>query len=947
VLHALVAQAGQLLTKEALFAAVWPETAVSETVLTVAIRELRRVLGDQARHPQFIETVHGRGYRFMASVAMVESSPEWPQTAAMALQPPPGAFIRPACFVGREGELAQLQQWFTRALQGRRQVVFITGVAGMGKTALVDTFVDQACATETLWVGHGQCLAQYGSGEPYLPILEAVGRLCRGVEGASCLAVLRQCAPSWLGQLPALLSPADRAVLPQPTGGVPQPRMLRELTEALDRLTVEHPLVLVLEDLQWSDGATLDWLTYVARRRDPARLLLLGTYRPVDAMVQTHPVHTVMTDLIQHQQGAELPLDSLSEADVAAYCGQRLRASQLPAVLTHALHERSRGHPLFVVTLVDALLCQGLLHEGAVSGDVSQALVALQGTVPASLRQIIEQQLAQVSPADRTLLEVASLAGREFSAAAVAAVDNRDTEAIEARLAVLAHHGQLIRSGDLVVWPDGTVAAGYGFLHDLHWETLADQVPPSRKRRWHLEIGIRKEAGYGAQARELAAELAVHFEQGHDPYRAVQYLRYASENALRRSAHQEVVTHLTQGLALLAQWPETPERAQQELHMQTALGAALMVTQGFGHPQVERTYARARILCQQVENTPELFPVLSGLWRYANGRAQHQHAWELGEHLLVVAQQSGDAGFLLQAHHALWTTAYNTGSLATAYQHIEHGLALYTPEQHHAQTERYGGHDPGACGRSHGARLLWLLGYPDQAEQWNEMALVLAQELGHPFTLGHTLQSAARLHQWQRDVQRTSERSRAALALGIAQGAQYLVVNNTVRLGWAMAMQGRVDEGITQLSQGLAAWQTLGTSHLRAGFLAMLAEVYGKAGRYAEGLEALNEALDIIKTTGGRLSKAEFYSLKGDLLWHAGHRPEDAEICLQQALTVARCQQAKSWELRAALRLSRLWQHQGKRAAAYDLLAPVYGWFTEGLDTVDLQEARTLLAALR
>jgi predicted ATPase len=444
----------------------------------------------------------------------------------------------------------------------------------------------------------------------------------------------------------------------------------------------------------------------------------------------------------------------------------------------------------------------------------------------------------------------------------------------------------------------------------------------------------------------MAAELAVHFVQGRDPYRAVQYLQYASENALQRSAHQEAVTHLTQGLALLAQWPETPERAQQELRMQTALGAALMVTQGFGHPAVERTYARARALCQQVGNVPELFPVLSGLWRYANGRAQHQQAWELGEHLLAVAQQSGDAGLLLQAHHALWTTAYNTGAIATAYQHVEHGLRLYTPRQHHAQTERYGGHDPGVCGRSHGARLLWLLGYPDQAEQWNEAALALAQELGHPFTLGHTLQSAARLHQWQRDVQRTYERSSAALRLGTAQGAQYLVANNTVRLGWAMAMQGRVDEGLTQLSQGLAVWQTIGTSHLRAGFLAMLAEVYGKVGRLAEGLAALDEALAIIKTTGGRLSEAEFYGLKGELLWHAGYDPEEAEACLQHALMIARGQQAKSWELRAALRLSRLWQHQGKCAAAYQLLAPTYDWFTEGFDTADLQEARALLEEL-
>ena len=561
VLHALVARAGQLLTKEALLAGVWPETAVSETVLTVAIRELRRVLEDQARCPQFIETVHGRGYRFMAPVTLMEPSPEWPSTAGRGLQSPPGTFAPPACFVGREGELARLYQWFTKARQGRRQVVFITGAAGMGKTALVDAFVARVRATEALWVGHGQCIEQYGPGEPYLPLLEALGRLCRGTAGAPCLALLRQYAPSWLVQLPALLSPADWEVLQRTAGGVMQPRMLRELTEALDWLTAERPLVLVLEDLQWSDRATLEWLTYVARRRDAARLLILGTYRPVDAMVRAHPVHTVMTELTQRQQGAELPLDALSADDVVAYCGQRLRVPSLPAGLARVLYQRSHGHPLFVVTIVDALLRQGLLHEEAVGWDVSQAIAVIMGAVPESLRQIIEQQLAQVSPEDRALLEAASLVGREFSAA-VAAVGNQSTEDIEAQLAVLAHHGQCIRSGGLVAWPDGTRAAGYSFLHDLYRETLADRVPPSRQRRWHLEIGARKETGYGVRAREIAAELAMHFVQGHDPYRAVQYLQYASENALQRSAHQEAVTHLTQGLALLAQWSETPERTQ-------------------------------------------------------------------------------------------------------------------------------------------------------------------------------------------------------------------------------------------------------------------------------------------------------------------------------------------------------------------------------------------------
>jgi DNA-binding winged helix-turn-helix (wHTH) protein len=772
---------------------VWPQQFISDATLESTVRTVRQAIGDSGRAQQLIQTVYGYGYRFIGAVEVCADTP--PGRAGEALRslpgstsaPPPDAglnaalaplppgsagdrfiapvtvvepsagrhptagasclpprlpFVQSTPFVGREEELAQLEQWFATALQGQRQVGFVTGAAGIGKTALVDTFVAQVRAVEALWVGRGQCLEPYGPGEPYLPVLEALGRLCRGAEGAPFLELLRQYAPSWLVQMPALLPPADRAALQQASGGATQTRMLRELTEALDRLTAERPLVLVLEDLQWSDVSTLAWLTYVARRRDPARLLILGTYRPGDAMVRAHPIRTVMTDLIQHQQAAELPLDYLSEAEVAAYCRQRLRAQPLPEALAQMLHQRTLGHPLFLVTIVDELIRQGLLCEGTTGADVSTVIEAIRGAVPESLRQIIAQ------------------------------------------------HGQFIRAGGLVEWPDGTVTAGYGFLHDLYREILAARVPPSRKRRWHLQIGTRKETAYGARAREIAAELAGHFVQGCNPDRAVQYLQYAGENALQRSAYQEAITHLTQGLALLAQWPETPARAQQELRLQTALGPALMVTQGFGHPDVERTYARARALRQQVGDAPQLFPVLSGLWRFANGRAQHQQAWELGEHLLAVAQQSGDPALLLQAHHALWTTASNRGAFPTARRHIEQGLALYSPQQHRAQTALYGGHDPGVCGRSYASQIVWLLGYPEQAAQWNAAALTLAQGLAHPFTLGHTFLNVAAFHKLRRDAPRVSEWAQATRTLGRAQESPYLEAQSAVLLGWALRRPG-------------------------------------------------------------------------------------------------------------------------------------------------------------
>jgi DNA-binding winged helix-turn-helix (wHTH) protein len=336
VLRCLVTHAGQLVTKEALLDAVWPATVVSESILTVAIRTLRQVLGDQVRPPRFIETVHGRGYRFIAPVSATMLS-ERPMMMERPRRPLPPTVSSPPLFVGREAELAQLAQWWTTVRQGQRQVGMLVGEPSIGKTALVEAFVAQVRATEEVWVGHGQCVDQYGAGEAYLPVLEALGRLCRERAGTPLVSVLQQYAPSWLVHLPALLAPEDRERLEHTTSSVTPARMLRERAEALEVLTAKCPLVLVLEDLHWSDRATLEWLAYVVRRRDQARLLILGTYRPVDVIVHAHPLRPLLAALRQHPQYAELVLDYLSTAAVAAYLRQRCGAQPIPPGLPAAL----------------------------------------------------------------------------------------------------------------------------------------------------------------------------------------------------------------------------------------------------------------------------------------------------------------------------------------------------------------------------------------------------------------------------------------------------------------------------------------------------------------------------------------------------------------------------------------------------------------------------------
>ena len=393
ILCCLVAQAGRLVTKDALLHAVWPGIAVQEDVITVAIGQLRQILGDRARTPRFIETVHGRGYRFIAPVAGTASSPERPRREGRPLPLDAAVDAPPRIFVGREAAMARLQQWWTTALQGQRQLGFIAGEHGIGKTALVDTFVAQVAATEDAWIGHGQCLDHYGAGEAYLPVLEALGRLGRGADGADVRAVLQQHAPSWLVHLPALLAPEDRARLERTAGGVTPARMLREFADALEALSAIRPVVLVLEDLHWSDYATLDWLAYVARRRDPARMLILGTYRPVEIIVR----RTAASPARRAPAACAVcrtRVDYLSVPAVAAYLTQRFAPIAVPASLPSLLHQRTSGNPLFLVAMVDELVRQGLLQaEGGSWGDPA----ALSGLIPTSLRHYIEQQVEQLS----------------------------------------------------------------------------------------------------------------------------------------------------------------------------------------------------------------------------------------------------------------------------------------------------------------------------------------------------------------------------------------------------------------------------------------------------------------------------------------------------------------------------------------------------------------------
>jgi predicted ATPase len=391
--------------------------------------------------------------------------------------------------------------------------------------------------------------------------------------------------------------------------------------------------------------------------------------------------------------------------------------------------------------------------------------------------------------------------------------------------------------------------------------------------------------------------------------------------------------------------PDTPVRAQQELLLQGTLGPALMATQGWAAPEVGHSYTRAYELCQQVGNTPQLFPVLRGLWQFTVARAEYQTARELAEHLFELGQRGQDSALLLKAHYALGLTLFWLGEFAAAEEHLEQGIALYDLQQHRSYVSLYE-QDPGVGSLFFAAWALWMLGYPDQALKRSQEGLTLAQGLSHPFSLTVAQGGVALVRQFRGEVQAARAWLETSIAFSTEHGFAFFAAWESILRGWVLVEQGHREEGIEQMCQGLAAYQATGSKIIRPYNLGLLAEGYGKVGRVKEGLTLLNEALVVVATTGERMWEAELSRLKGELTLQQSGVQEEAEEYVQKAIEIARQQQAKSLELRAVMSLSRLWQQQGKKDEARQMLAEIYGWFTEGFDTKDLQEAKALLDEL-
>jgi predicted ATPase len=836
------------------------------------------------------------------------------------------------------------------------------GEPGVGKSRLCYEFklrAPRGCLVlETFSVSHGKA-------DPYLPLIELLKNYFqitpqddergRREKVTGRVLTLDRHLEDTLPYLFALLGIADpSAALTQMDPQIRRQRTFEAIKRLLVRESLNQPVLLLMEDLHWLDRETQAWLDLLSEEVATARLLLLVNYRPE----------------YQHAWGSrtyytQLRLDPLGQAEaeelLIALLGDDTGAigrSPLQS-LKHLILAKTEGNPFFMEEIVQALYEQGALVRDPAGGpgfippSLITSLTEIQ--LPPTVQGVLAARIDRLPPEEKALLQTLAVIGKEFSLSLLTREVERPEDEVQR---LLAH----LRAAEFIYEQPAFPEPEYTFKHALTQEVAYNALLLERRRGLHERTGQAIEALFPARLEDHYSELAHHYSRSGNVGKAIEYLQLAGEQAVQRSAYAEAISHVTTAMELLKTLLDTVERAQRELALQLTLGRALAVTKGYAAPEAGKALARAMELCQRMGETPQHFAVLAGLHDFYVLQGKHQTAHELADQYLSLAQRQRDPALLVNGHRRIGQSLFWLGELSAARSRLEQAIVLADSQRQPSAGYSGGRYFEVVYARNFAAMVLWLLGYPEQALERIHESLTLARELAGPVALASTLSWAAWLHLYRREGPLAQERAEVCITLSTEHGFAAFTALGTFLRGEALAAQGQRAEGITQMRQGLAAWRATGSESGRTRNLAFLAEAYGNIGQATEGLNVLAEALACTHTTGERCWEAELYRLKGELLLQSGAqglgsgvlppdagpqtRDAEAEACFRQALEIARRQQAKSLELRAAMSLGRLWQQHGKRAAARELLAPIYGWFTEGFDTVDLQEAKTLLSEL-
>jgi class 3 adenylate cyclase/predicted ATPase len=843
--------------------------------------------------------------------------------------------------VGRESESTLLFERWGQAKDGNGQVILLSGEAGIGKSRLVQVLKDHVANELHTRI---ECRSSpYFTNSALYPITDFLQRVLRFQPDDTPEQKLEKLTQNLRHyRLPleetvplfgALLS------LPVPDEGRYPPlnlspqRQRQKTLEAIVAIILElserQPVLFILEDLHWTDPTTLEFLGLLVDQTPTVSLYALLTCRPEFQPSWSHRSYLT-----------EVTVNRLSHSQIEQLAEQVAGEKRLPEEVVRQLVDKTDGVPLYVEEMTKAVLESGALKDVNGYYELAGSLSSL--TIPSSLQDSLMSRLDRLVTA-KAVAQYAAVIGRQFSYELLHAVSQLDESMLQHEL------GRLVEA-ELVYQRGLPPQATYIFKHALVQDTAYESLLRSARQGYHLRIAEVLEERFPETAETHPELLANHYTAAGMHEQAVDYWQQAGERAIARSAYQEAIAHLTAGVEALMTLPETTNRSQRELDLCLILGPALMTLRGFGNAEVEQVYHRAHELCQrlQLDESPQFLQVLFGLCRVYVQHAVHK-TQAIAEQALSLAQRLDDLPMVVDAYYNLGTVLLIRGAFTASLEHYRQGLALAERLPSDASIVAFGrtAYQYSLVFRSLTAQSLWFLGYPEQARQAIQETLPLAQEEAHPFTLSFIFWAATFIAHYRRDIAITVEHADTAAAFLRQHGFILWLGWMTVMKGWAWVAQGWAEDGREHIQQGMQTAFATDSVVCRPYFLALLAEAHGKLGQPEAALSFMDEAFALVEQTGEHHHLAEIHRLKGEfLLSQSSDSPPEAEHCFHQALNIARHQQAKSWELRAATSLARLWQSQGKRQDAYDLLAPVYGWFTEGFDTADLIDAKALLDEL-
>jgi len=895
-------------------------------------------------------------------------------------------------FVAREREIERLDSFLGRALSGQGKVVLITGEAGGGKTALLQEFSRRAQERfPELIVAGGNCNAHTGIGDPYLPFREILELLSGDVEARwAAGAISRDHALRLWHTLPltgrALVehgpdlvdtflrgtSLVERAA--SAPGGEDWPARLKELVErratssiiqgprqddlfeqmtrVLQAVARQVPLVLVVDDLQWADLGSISLLFHLGRHLSGSRILIVGAYRPEEVSLgrdgAQHPLDSVVNEL-QRDLG-DIGVN-MNQAESHGFVEAILdsESNRLGTPFREMLYRQTRGNPLFTIELLSGMQARGDLVQDE-EGEWVEGPELDWEMLPARVEAVIAQRIGRLDQKLQTVLRVASVEGERFTAEIVAEIRGMDERAILDCLSdELDRKHHLVRAHS-ITRRNGRLFSSYRFRHIQIQKYLYSSLDEVERVHLHERFGTLLEGYYRSQAETaaVAVQLAWHFQEARITEKAMHYLFEAGDRAFQLSAYEEASTNLNKGLAMLMTLPDSHERAQQELKVQLAIGIAWRCTCSTASTPalVEKAYERARDLCRQMGKTKQLCDAVGGLAILNYVGAKHLKARKYAEEALNLAQQVQDPLYVINGHWTVGFILFALGEYATARKQIAQMMSIYNPEQHHDSLVLLRGVDAGPSGMAYDACCLWCLGYPAQARKQRQEALSLARELDHAYSLADSLYYAGCMFDaMSRDAPALMDNAEELNRLANEQGFRgWLRAADCLR-SRALIMMGEAEDGITLMRTSIASKRDFSEQIGLPEEFCTLAEAYLRIGDHKEASSALTEAFKLVNKNDERHWEAEIHRVQSDLQLAQGNEG-DAEASLEKAISVARRQQAKSWELRSAISLARLWQKQGKHDEARRMLKPIYDWFTEGHDTADLREARALLAEI-